>query len=93
MTTAAKQNLSSPVAQLRVGGGQSRRGGWKGCRQIRPEVAQVWAPEASSSHLKCQQQEERFNAVETTIHKVPHEEVVGLRDVATHLGGETSAWS
>lgn len=46
------------------------------------------------SHLKCQQQEERFNAVETTIHKVSHEEVVGLRDVATHLaGGEDSAWS
>ena len=40
------------------------------------------------SHLKCQQQEERFDAVETTIHKVPHEEVVGLRDVATHLGRE-----
>lgn len=50
-------------------------------------MAQVWAPEDSSSHLKCQQQEERFNTVETTIHKIPHEEVVGLRDVATHLGG------
>lgn len=87
MTTLAKQNLLSPAAQLRVGSGWSRRGGQEGCRQVRPEVALVWAPEDSSSYLKCQQQEERFNAVETTIHKVPHEEVVGLRDVATHLRG------
>lgn len=43
--------------------------------------------EARGSHLKSQQQEKRFDAVETTIHKVPHEEVVGLRDVTTHLKG------
>lgn len=54
---------------------------------MRPDGAQVWAPHASNPHLKCQQQEERFNAVETTVHKVPHEEVVGLRDIATHLWG------
>lgn len=58
-------------------------------------MAQVWGPEVGGSHLKCQQQEERFDAVETTIHKVPHEEVVSLRDVASHLGREEegSAWS
>ena len=58
-------------------------------------MTQVLAPEDRESHLKCQQQEKRFDAVETTIHKVPHEEVVSLRDIATHLGREEegSAWS
>ena len=58
-------------------------------------MTQVLAPEARGSHLKCQQQEKRFNAVETTIHKVPHEEVVSLRDITTHLAREKegSAWS
>lgn len=50
-------------------------------------MARVSAPEASGPHLQCQQQEEGFDAVETTIHEVPHEEVVSLRDIATHLGG------
>lgn len=57
--------------------------------QGRKETGQARGPSCEhpkpGSHLKCQQQEERFDAVETAIHKVPHEEVVGLRDVTTHL--------
>lgn len=57
-------------------------------------MAQEQPPEARSSHLQRQQQEKGFHAVETTIYKVPHEEVVGLRDIATHLWErESSAWS
>lgn len=34
-------------------------------------------------NLKCQQQKESFNAIET-VHRVSHEETVDLRDVAIH---------
>lgn len=59
-------------------------------KQVRPE-GPAGSTRSLGSHLKCQQQEERFDAVETAIHKVPHEEVVGLRDITTHLVGGVEA--
>lgn len=50
-------------------------------------MAKAQVPGAKGPHLKSQQEEEGFNTVETTVHKVSHEEVVGLRDIATYLGG------
>lgn len=52
----------------------------------RSTEAQSGLQKPKGAHLQCQQQEERFNAVETSIHKVPHKEVVGLRDITPHLG-------
>lgn len=49
-------------------------------------MAKAHVPGAKCPHLKSQQEEEGFNTVETTVHKVSHEEVVGLRDIATYLG-------
>lgn len=37
-------------------------------------------------YLESQEQEKCFYAVEPSIHKVAHEEVVGLRHVPAHLG-------
>ena len=50
-------------------------------------MAKARVPGVKCPHLKSQQEEEGFNTVETTVHKVSHEEVVGLRDIATYLGG------
>jgi hypothetical protein len=36
-------------------------------------------------YLECQQQQEGFYAVEASVHKVPHEQVVGLGAVAPNL--------
>jgi len=38
-----------------------------------------------SSHLEGQQEQESFDAVEAAVHEVAHEQVVGLRAVASHL--------
>lgn len=82
---AGPQQHSSELGADGAGDEGTDRSGWRW-----PSLG----TRSPGSHLKCQQQEERFDAVETTVHKVSHEEVVGLRDVATHLvGGEDSAWS
>mmetsp|Transcript_111600 Transcript_111600/g.326405 ORF Transcript_111600/g.326405 Transcript_111600/m.326405 type:complete len:216 (-) Transcript_111600:149-796(-) len=36
-------------------------------------------------HLECQQQEERLHAVESAVHEVAHEEVIGIRAVSANL--------
>jgi len=36
-------------------------------------------------HLEREQQQESLHAVEASVHKVPHEEIVGLRAVPSHF--------
>lgn len=50
-------------------------------------MAKAQAPGAKGPHLESQQEEEGFDTVETAVHKVSHEEVVGLGDIAAYLGG------
>lgn len=47
-------------------------------------MAKAQAPGAKGPHLESQQEEEGFDTVETAVHKVSHEEVVGLGDIAAY---------
>ena len=36
-------------------------------------------------YLECQQKEKCFNTVKSSVHKISHEQIVGLRNISAHF--------
>lgn len=51
------------------------------CAVPRCKRCATLCPSCAPPHLECQQQQECLHAIETSVHKVSHEQVVGLKRV------------